>query len=111
MSKRPIRKNRDSKTIKAMIKIYCHGRHIHEGELCTECEELLGYAVKRIDRCPLKGRQTTCSKCTVHCYTPIMREKVINVMRYPGPRMLYRHPILTLLHLFDGIKPGFRSGK
>lgn len=25
-------------------------------------------------------------------------------MRYAGPRMLYRHPILALQHLFDGLR-------
>jgi hypothetical protein len=31
-----------------------------------------------------------------------MREQVKAVMRYAGPRMLYRHPILTLFHFLDG---------
>ena len=30
-----------------------------------------------------------------------MRERVRVVMRYAGPRMLLRHPVLTLLHLRD----------
>ncbi|MBN1472600.1 MAG: nitrous oxide-stimulated promoter family protein, partial [Syntrophaceae bacterium] len=29
---------------------------------------------------------------------PAMREKIKAVMRYSGPRMLYRHPILMGIH-------------
>jgi hypothetical protein len=31
-----------------------------------------------------------------------MREKVKAVMRYSGPRMVYRHPAMTIFHLIDG---------
>jgi hypothetical protein len=31
-----------------------------------------------------------------------MREQIRAVMRYAGPRMLYRHPIMTLQHMIDG---------
>jgi hypothetical protein len=31
-----------------------------------------------------------------------MREQVRVVMRYAGPRMLTRYPILAIMHLFDG---------
>jgi hypothetical protein len=35
-----------------------------------------------------------------------MREAVREVMRYAGPRMALRHPILAFLHLLDGfVKP------
>ena len=34
-----------------------------------------------------------------------MRERVRQVMRYAGPRMLLRHPILALLHLRDERRP------
>ena len=36
-----------------------------------------------------------------------MRERVREVMRYSGPRMLWRHPVLAAAHLMDGRKtPG-----
>ena len=44
-------------------------------------------------------------KCPVHCYEAAMRERVRQVMRYAGPRMLLRHPILALLHLRDERRP------
>ena len=30
------------------------------------------------------------------------RQEIRAVMRYAGPRMLYRHPKMALWHLFDG---------
>ena len=42
-----------------------------------------------------------CSKCPVHCYKPDMREKIKAVMRYAGPRMIYRYPILTGKHFLN----------
>jgi hypothetical protein len=33
-----------------------------------------------------------------------MRERVRVAMRYAGPRMLFRHPIMALLHLIDGLR-------
>jgi hypothetical protein len=43
-----------------------------------------------------------CVKCPVHCYQRFRREQVKAVMRYAGPRMLWRHPILSLRHWVDG---------
>jgi hypothetical protein len=31
-----------------------------------------------------------------------MRDRVKEVMRFSGPRMLLRHPILAIRHLLDG---------
>ena len=87
-----------------MISIYCKGNHNTNDNLCDDCSSLLDYAFKRIDKCPVKESKTTCAKCTVHCYKPDMREKVRGVMRYSGPRMLYHHPVKTLLHYAHGLK-------
>ncbi len=86
-----------------MVGIYCHDRHGATGELCGECRQLLDYAQARLDRCPFQEDKTTCANCPVHCYKPEMRERIRSVMRYAGPRMLYRHPVLAVLHLLvDG---------
>ena len=95
---------REHKTIEAMLRLYCHSQHKTKGELCLECGELLDYAQVRLNRCPFKENKTTCAKCAVHCYKPVMREKVRAVMRYAGPRMLYRHPVLALFHFIDGFR-------
>jgi hypothetical protein len=33
-----------------------------------------------------------------------MRERVRGVMRYAGPRMIRRHPVLAVLHVLDGFR-------
>ena len=96
------RMDRESRTIDAMIHIYCRDHHQTNDELCTDCRELLDYAQIRLDKCPYQEGKTTCANCPIHCYQPEMREKVRTVMRYSGPRMLYRHPILTMFHFLDG---------
>lgn len=93
---------RERKTIEVMIRMYCGDHHDTKDALCPSCQELLDYALLRLDRCPFQEGKTTCAKCPVHCYKPDMREKVRIVMRYAGPRMLRRHPILALWHLLDG---------
>jgi len=95
---------REVKTVEAMIRLYCHENHQVEGGLCPECDELLAYARDRLDRCPFQEGKTTCAKCPIHCYKPAMRERIRSVMRYAGPRMIYRHPIMALCHLLDGMR-------
>ena len=92
---------REWKTVQAMIRIYCRSRHGRRKGLCEECEELRLYAEKRLERCPFAEEKPTCVKCPVHCYEASMRERVRQVMRFSGPRMLLVHPILALRHLRD----------
>ena len=93
---------REKRTIRSMVEVYCRAHHGTTGELCADCTELLDYALGRLDRCPFGANKSTCADCPIHCYKPAMREKVQAVMRYAGPRMLSRHPILAVLHLIDG---------
>jgi len=92
---------RERKTVAAMIAVYCCKYHSTEA-LCPECKKLLEYADKRIEKCPFQERKTTCAKCPVHCYKPEMRQRIKNVMRYSGPRMIYKHPVMAIQHLMDG---------
>lgn len=93
---------RERKTLRAMFRIFCraHG-HAGPGGLCDACSDLLAYAEKRLLHCPYGADKPVCSRCPVHCYKPAMRTRVQDVMRFSGPRMLRRHPILAILHLFD----------
>jgi hypothetical protein len=45
-----------------------------------------------------------CEACPIHCYAKAEREQMREVMRYSGPRMLLRHPVLAIRHLLDGRK-------
>ena len=94
---------RELATLRAMVEIHCHDRHATAGAaLCTECAELMAYATRRLDRCVFGDDKPTCANCKVHCYNAAMREQVRTMMRYAGPRMLRRHPILALRHIVDG---------
>jgi len=96
---------RELATLSVMIEIHCHERHSKEAGLCEDCAELLAYATRRLDRCVFGDDKPTCAKCTVHCYSADQREEVRAVMRYAGPRMVWRHPVLAVRHLLDGRRP------
>ena len=92
----------EKRTVEQMIRLYC--RHNEgEQELCPACKELLDYAHARLARCPFGERKKTCRRCPVHCYKRDMRERMRLVMRYAGPRMLWRHPVAALRHLWQEI--------
>lgn len=94
------RLGRERRTIEAMIAIYCREAHgAAPGSLCGDCEALRAYAEQRLAACPFGPEKPTCVKCPIHCYRPEPRERVREVMRRAGPRMLLRHPLLTAVHL------------
>ncbi len=105
------RLNRERRTIRVMIQIYCQGTHHSNGRLCPACQQLETYAMQRLDKCPFQARKPTCVRCPIHCYRPAMRQQVRQVMRFSGPRMLLRHPILAILHTLDGAFSGRRPVK
>ncbi|MHA2293784.1 MAG: nitrous oxide-stimulated promoter family protein [Candidatus Hodarchaeales archaeon] len=93
---------RERKTIELMIEIYCSDKHATKRGLCEDCNILLQYANQKLDKCLYGETKTTCAKCPIHCYKPKMRQTVREVMRYSGPKMAYKHPILAFRHLLDG---------
>ncbi len=93
--------SREAETVGAMIAIYCRAHHRTDGKtLCPECRELAAYAFKRLSCCPFGHDKPVCAKCKVHCYKPAYKEKIAEVMRYAGPRIVFKHPILALEHLW-----------
>ncbi|SMB81888.1 Nitrous oxide-stimulated promoter [Desulfonispora thiosulfatigenes DSM 11270] len=88
-------------TIEKMIKIYCHDKHHPEDELCTDCQALLDYASMRLKYCKFGEEKPVCGSCTIHCYKEDMRAKVKEVMRYAGPKMIYKHPLAAISHLIE----------
>ncbi len=104
MSFIPARLERERKTMRAMITCFCRGTHGSGDRLCPECDELLAYATNRLERCPFGERKPTCAKCPIHCYQPQRREQVKAVMRYAGPRLFWRHPILSVRHMLDAYR-------
>lgn len=101
-----VRREREFRTIVAMLRMYCRAHHTLQGAaLCPECTELHDYAERRLERCVFGEAKPTCAKCTVHCYKAVMRERVQQVMVWAGPRMLWRHPVLAVRHMIDGRRP------
>ena len=88
----------EKRTVHLMIGVYC--RHYHGGKgLCEACQSLVDYCDQRLDHCKFGEDKTTCKKCPVHCYKTDMREKIREVMRYSGPRMLFHYPLEAIRHL------------
>lgn len=92
----------EKKTIQGMIKLYCRKQHGRKAGLCPECQELLEYAWKRLDACKFGENKTACAKCPVHCYKPEMRKRVVEVMRFSGPKMIWHDPLGAMRHLLQG---------
>lgn len=105
---------RELRTVSQMIVIYCAGNHAHDeygdrterteraecGEpLCAACKELDAYAALRTRRCRRMENKISCELCQNHCYAPEMQERIREVMRYAGPRMIWHHPIAAIRHL------------
>ena len=99
------RLTRERKTITAMIALYCRERHASGRELCAQCAALADYAAERLEKCPFGDEKPTCAKCPVHCYKPACRAQVQEVMRFAGPRLLLRRPVLSIRHLLAERKP------
>jgi len=98
---------REQKTMTAMLHLYCKDQH-GSSSSGPDCQELLDYAMGRLEGCPFQEDKTTCVKCPVHCYKPAMCVRIRQVMRYAGPCMLVKHPALAAWHLIDEFrtKPG-----
>lgn len=90
--------DKEKKTVEIMIRLYCRRRE-RNARLCADCEALLEYAYRRLERCPFGEGKTSCRRCPVHCYQPEMRARMRQVMRFSGPRMLLHHPWIALKHL------------
>jgi hypothetical protein len=95
------RLKREKETVNSMIGLYCRARHKPANESCDECNFLVVYSNKRLDHCVFGAHKPACSKCPVHCYSTDRREAIKRVMRYAGPRMIFSHPYLTMMHIVD----------
>ena len=95
----------EKEIVSQMIQIYCRSHHkadrrnCPKDELCLECKALETYARMRSDKCPFMETKTFCSNCKIHCYKPEMREKIREVMRFSGPRMLFHDPVNAIRHV------------
>ena len=104
------KREREKETVSLMIRLYC--RKKHGGiDLCPDCAALEAYARQRSDKCPFMETKTFCSNCKVHCYKKDMREKIREVMRFSGPRMIFYHPVMAIRHVIESKKEKRRMEK
>lgn len=97
------RLQREFRTMQCMVEIWCADHH-GATRPCGECRAFLDYAARRLEKCPYGEAKPTCAKCPIHCYKRAQREQAREIMRYAGPRMTFRHPWLSLLHLLDKVR-------
>ena len=67
-------------------------------ETPPEYEELKAYACWRLERCRWQEAKPACKRCPTHCYAPAMRQRIREVMRWTGPRMLLYAPVAAIRH-------------
>jgi len=101
MSKRVLR---EKKTLEIMAMLYCKRVHKTPKPMCDRCREVYEYSVLRISSCPRKSYRGVCKGCTIHCFKDEYREEIKKIMRYSGPRLLFKHPLLAIAHVLDGLK-------
>lgn len=95
------KREKEKAVVGDMIALYCRKLHktSKKNGLCPECAEVLRYASQRSDHCPFMETKTFCVNCKVHCYKPEMREKIREIMRFSGPRMIFYHPVMAVSHV------------
>lgn len=98
------RREREAIIVRHMIDIYCNAHHnVERGRKsrCESCSALIEYAGKRLQKCKFGDSKPVCKECPVHCYSLSMRENMKQVMRWSGPRMLYKKPLYAFIHMID----------
>lgn len=106
------KREREKVMVSQMIRLYCKKKHHTKQGLCPECAALDAYARQRSEKCPFMETKTFCSNCKVHCYKADMRQKIREVMRYCGPRMIFCHPLAAIRHVLETKKERrFLEGK
>lgn len=97
------KRQKEQQVVTEMVRLYCRRNHAEydkaHGRMCQACQELADYASARSAHCPFMENKTFCANCKVHCYKPEMRERIRQVMRFSGPRMLFYHPGMAIWHL------------
>ena len=86
------KRKREIEIVTLMIHLYCQ-KHQDIDE-----NQLIDYAITKIQKCPRMKEKTFCSQCPIHCYGQIQRVQIQRVMKYSGPRMIFYQPILAIKH-------------
>jgi len=108
---------RDLKTLATFIDVYCGHQHVHAEKrrvtlkthdveaiagksivLCDACRKLLVHAFVKRSNCPMNPKPA-CKKCPNHCYHPSYRERIREVMRFSGRKLVLSGRLDYLYHL------------
>jgi hypothetical protein len=119
MNKNEEQIKKDSEILAEFVHLYCSGRHPGAAKApaaaggavgailapmdftyCDECRRLILHAVSKRVLCPYDPKPT-CKKCPVHCYGPGYREKIREVMRYSGMRLIRKGRLRLIKKYFS----------
>ena len=92
-------RQREADILRKFVLTFCRASHRRERHLCSDCSELLDYALVRLERCPYDPKPI-CRRCPTHCYEPDMREKMRQVMRFSGLHFVRRGRLDWLIKYF-----------
>jgi len=104
----PVEIQKDTDKLVRFLSMYCKAHHGHrlrktfrfdysriparvvtDQDLCDECARLLRHAIVKRAFCPLDPKPK-CRHCPQHCYLPLYRDQMATVMKYAGPRSIFR---------------------
>lgn len=99
---------KDTDKLVRFLSMYCNAHHGHRlrssftfdhpkiqarvingPDLCNECVALLRHAIVMRVLCPLDPKPK-CRTCPQHCYRPVYKDQMETVMKYAGPRSLFK---------------------
>lgn len=107
------RRRHEVLTYLAMASLYCRDKHEGPREvwlkkdgrplrffpgrtcrLCPDCMERARQTVRRTEHCRHMAYKSFCHNCPKPCHAE--DAEAVRMMRYSGPRLLFRHPLIGL---------------
>ncbi|MCI5972127.1 MAG: nitrous oxide-stimulated promoter family protein [Anaerococcus sp.] len=84
------------KTVCEMIDLY-HRKNdrFSDGDI----SELKAYVKRKLSSCPHGSSKPFCSYCKIHCYEPVRRAEILDIMRFSGPRFIFYRPGKAIKHI------------
>ena len=102
MIKRKTQAQKDRDTLEALGRIYCDAHHGQADKdssgLCPFCRNVVETTFARSQSCP-NGHEGNYEDCSIKCQRGEEQKNVKRLMAYSAPRMLFRHPLMTITYL------------
>lgn len=119
--------DKDRATLIAIGQIYCIGNHANvpknDDGLCQGCASIIETTLYRTVHCPY-NHSRNCQDCATKCQTDLIskinftdqsnnaaqaHDDIRKMMSYAAPRMIWRHPLMTLQYLIRKINYRLKS--